>query len=119
MHRRTKPTTWRRSKALRQELTEPEARLWGLLRGHRLGGIHFRRQHGIGDYIMDFCAPREHLVIVLDGSQHLDQEAYDQKRSLFLQSRGYQVLRFWNSEIMNHPERVLEVILRELGYLEE
>jgi very-short-patch-repair endonuclease len=72
--------------------------------------IHFRRQHAIGNYIADFCAPRKRLIIEVDGSQHLDREEYDTERTAFLESKGYRVLRFWNDEILNDIEAVLQVI---------
>ena len=84
-----------------------------------MGGVHFRPQHAIGNYIVDFCAPRtpalaggarEKLIIELDGSQHLEQEEYDEERSAFLKSKGYRILRFWNSDVMNNTESVLTVI---------
>ena len=72
------------------------------MRAQRANGVHFRRQHAIGPYITDFCAPRQKLVIELDGSQHLDQEEYDTERTAFLESKSCRLLRFWNGEIMNN-----------------
>jgi very-short-patch-repair endonuclease len=66
--------------------------------------------HAIGNYIVDFCAPRKKLVIELDGSQHLEQVEYDVERTAFLESKGYKVLRFWNNEVMNNIDLVLKVI---------
>jgi very-short-patch-repair endonuclease len=76
--------------------------------------VHFRNQHAIGKYIVDFCAPRRKLIIELDGSQHLEQEAYDAERTAFLESKGYRVLRFWNNQVMNEIEGVLHVIYAAL-----
>jgi very-short-patch-repair endonuclease len=59
---------------------------------------------------VDFCAPRKKLVIELDGSQHLDQVEYDVERTAYLESKGYKVLRFWNNEVMNNIDLVLNVI---------
>ena len=67
-----------------------------------MGNTHFRNQHAIGNYIADFCAPRRKLVIELDGSQHLEQDGYDAKRTVFFESRGYRVLRFWNNDVINN-----------------
>jgi very-short-patch-repair endonuclease len=78
-------------------------------------GIHFRRQHAIGLYITDFCSPKAKLIIELDGSQHLEQEEYDTERTALLESKGYRVLRFWNSDVMNNIEGVVGVILEELS----
>ena len=66
--------------------------------------------HAIGNYIVDFCAPRKKLIIELDGSQHLEQEEYDQERTKDLESRGYRVLRFWNNDVMNNIDDVLKTI---------
>lgn len=76
--------------------------------------MHFRRQHAIGKLITDFCAPRRKLVIELDGSQHLEQQEYDSERAMFLESKGYRVLRFWNNEVMNHIEGFMLSILQAL-----
>ena len=73
-------------------------------------GVHFRNQNAIGNYVVDFCAPRRKLIIELDGNQHLDQEKYDMERTAFLESKGYRVLRFWNHQVMNDIEGVLSVI---------
>ena len=70
-----------------------------------------RQGHAIGPYIVDFCAPRQKLIIELDGSQHLDQSEYDAERTAYLEQRGYQVLRFWNNQVMDDIEAVLSVIL--------
>ena len=75
-----------------------------------MGDVHFRSQHAIGNYIVDFVAPRKKLIIELDGSQHLEQEEYDAERTAFLQSKGYRVLRFWNNDVMNDIDSVLTVI---------
>ena len=95
-HRRTDLKTFARAKELRHNLTEAEAKLWACLCTHHLANVGFRRQHAIGPYIVDFCAPRVKLIIELDGSHHLDQQAYDAQRSAYLQTRGYRVVRFWN-----------------------
>ncbi len=110
MHRRTSPKVFGHAKALSHNLTPAEEKLWGHLRAHRIGDVHFRKQHAIGHYIVDFCAPRKKLIIELDGSQHLEQQEYDKERTAFLESKGYRVLRFWNNEVMNDIETVLGVI---------
>jgi len=110
VHKRTTPKIFERAKALRRDMTEAESRLWKHLRAHRMGDVHFRRQHAIGNYIVDFCAPRRKLIIELDGSQHLEQEEYDEERSEFLKSKGYKILRFWNNDVMNNVDSVLSVI---------
>lgn len=94
---------------LRKELTPAERKLWAYLRGNKFGN-NFRRQHAIGNYIADFCCPKEKLIIELDGSHHIDQHEYDNERTLFLESKGYKVIRFWNNDVLNNIEAVLKVI---------
>ena len=114
MHKRTTPKIFGRAKELHRNMTEPEAKLWARLRAHRAAGIHFRNQHAIGSYIVDFCAPRQKLIIELDGSQHIDQQEYDLERTKFLRSKGYKVLRFWNNDVLNKVDEVLRAIWQEL-----
>jgi very-short-patch-repair endonuclease len=96
-------------------MSPAEAKLWTHLRAHRMGDVHFRNQHAIGNYIVDFCAPRRKLVIELDGSQHLEQQEYDEERTKYLEARGYRVLRFWNNEVLNNTEAVLKTIWSALN----
>jgi very-short-patch-repair endonuclease len=97
-------------------ITRPEAesKLWRFLRAHQTNNVHFRRQHAIGNYIVDFCSPSSKLIIEVDGGQHLEQEEYDRQRTEFLQSKGYRVLRFWNNEVMKDIEGVMRMILEAL-----
>jgi len=97
---------------LRKRLTAAEERLWARLRANQLAGAHFRRQHAVGPYITDFCAPREKLIVEVDGRQHLEQQAYDERRTAFLQARGYRVLRFWNEQVFADLEGVTSEIER-------
>jgi len=113
-HKRTSPEIFYRAKETRHESTPAEARLWVYLRAHRFADVCVRRQHAIGPYIVDFCAPRRKLVVEVDGSQHLDQTEYDAERTAFLESKGYRVLRLWNSDVMNKVEEVIGVVLEEL-----
>ncbi|MBM3124612.1 MAG: endonuclease domain-containing protein [Chloroflexi bacterium] len=108
---RTKPTGYKRARALRKELTPAERKLWACLRGNKLMGSSFRRQHAIGKYIADFCSIKDKLVIELDGSQHLEQEEYDEERTEYFRSKGYKVLRFWNHQVMNDIEGVIKMTL--------
>ena len=111
----TTPKMQHRAGELRQNQTEAEAILWSRLRAHRMAGIQFRRQHAIGNYIVDFCSPRRKLVIELDGSQHLDQADYDVERTKYLEAKGYRVLRFWNHDVMNNIDALLNTIWNELN----
>jgi len=79
-----------------------------------INGVSFRRQHAIGPYMADFCSPHSKLIIELDGSQHLDDEEYDNHRKEFLETKGYKVLRFWNNDVMNDLNGVIQAIQFEL-----
>ena len=109
-HRRTTSKIFARAKQLRRDMTPAEIKLHAHLRAHRMGGVQFRPQHAIGNYIVDFCAPRRKLIVELDGSQHLEQEEYDEERTAYLKSKGYRVLRFWNNDVTNNIDSVLTVI---------
>jgi len=104
----------RRAALLRQGQTEAEDMLWERLRSHRLGNVHFRRQHVIGNYIVDFCATRKKLIIEVDGGQHTEQKEYDGERTAYLERRGYHVLRFWNSDNMKDIDAVMQVIINTI-----
>jgi len=108
--KKSTPIIHQRAHDFRHDPTEPEAKLWTYLRSHRLRNVHFRRQHVIGKYIVDFCAPRHKLIIELDGSQHLERKDQDAERTKYFLLRGYQVLRFWNHEVSNNLEDVLKAI---------
>ena len=88
--------------------------MWQRLKGRQLEGCKFRRQHPYGNYILDFVCLERHLVVELDGSQHLELVARDAARTRFLVMAGFLVLRFWNNEVLNETDAVLEVIQREL-----
>lgn len=111
--RRTTPKGYENARKLRKELTPAERKLWAYLRGDNLG-VNFRRQHAIGNYITDFCSPKAKIIIELDGSQHLEQAEYDNERTQYLESQGYQVIRFWNNEVLNNIEGVILVIMEAL-----
>ena len=112
--RRTTPKIFKRAKELRRDMTPQEIKLHAHLRAQRMGGVHFRPQHAIGNFIADFCAPRRKLIIELDGSQHLEQAEYDAERTAYFESKGYRVLRFWNNDVTNNIQSVLKVIWEAL-----
>ncbi len=107
--------TFLRARILRRNLTIPEKMLWRRLRAHRLAGAGFRRQHPIGPYIVDFCAPRKKVVIELDGEPHTAQKEYDSARSDYLAGLGFTVIRFWNHEVVEDIEAVLKKIREIIG----
>ncbi len=113
--RRSTPKMLHRAWELRQQTTPAEKKLWSYLRALREQGIRFRRQHAIGPYIADFCAPGRRLVIELDGSRHLQQEERDIDRTAFLKAQGYRVLRFWNNQVMHDMQGVMQKIEMALG----
>jgi very-short-patch-repair endonuclease len=90
-------------------MTEAEKRLWYWLRAHRFQGIGFRRQTPIGQYIVDFVSHAYRIVIEIDGGQHSENK-YDASRDQWLCSKGYRVLRFWNSDILKNRDAVLQSI---------
>ncbi len=103
----------RNARQLRINMTDAERRLWSALRGRRLEGYKFRRQHPLGVYILDFACVEHRLVIEADGGQHADTQ-YDDRRSAWLESQGWRVIRFWNNDILANTAGVVEVILKAL-----
>lgn len=102
-----------RPRQLRRNATDAENRLWYVLRNRSLGGWKFVRQFPVGPYIADFACREAALIVEIDGSQHADNEK-DLSRTTFLNSEGYGVLRFWNNEVMDNRDGVLEAILRTI-----
>ena len=98
------------AKKLRRNQTDVEKILWYRLRGRQIGGYKFRRQHQIENFIADFACPERMLIVEIDGGQHNDQAQRDSTRTATLASMGYRVLRFWNNEVAEDIEAVLEVI---------
>jgi very-short-patch-repair endonuclease len=101
------------ARTLRRDATDVEKILWRALR-ERCPAWKFRRQHPIGSRIADFACPARKLVIELDGGQHADQQEADALRTAELARHGYRVIRFWNNDVLDHVEGVLETILHEL-----
>lgn len=87
-----------------------EIKLWHQLKSRRFSNLKFRRQCPLGPYIVDFVSIDKKLVIEVDGSQHFLQREYDEIRTQFLNSLGYKVIRFWNSEVKNQFNAVMETI---------
>jgi very-short-patch-repair endonuclease len=103
------------AKALRQRMTDAERLLWRHLRNREIGGWKFRRQYPVGPYIVDFICPEKNLVIEVDGGQHAENEELDLQRSAYLNKMGYRVFRFWNNEVLQETEAVLETIFAILA----
>ena len=101
------------AKHLRSRLTDAERILWRRLRVFKSHGFHFRRQGPFEKYILDFVCHRAKVIIELDGSQHAKEEQIrrDEKRTRFLKSRGYRVMRVWNNDVFENPDGVAEAVL--------
>ena len=101
-----------RARALRNEPTAAEAKLWGYLRNRQLDGLKFTRQDSIGPYFADFCCRTLKLIIEIDGVTHETPEelAHDARRTAFLENLGYRIIRFRNEDVFGDLGPVLEQI---------
>jgi len=102
---------------MRNNPTDAEATLWRALSARKLGGVRFNRQVRIrpSPYICDLVARTARLVIEIDGGQHAVETDADAKRTRYIESRGYRVIRFWNNEVLGNPEGVVAEIERVLA----
>ena len=107
-------TNRKRAKDMRHLATEAEQRFWNRVRAHRLNGHKFKRQYTIGNYIVDFVCLEHLLIVELDGGQHDQQQDYDRERDKFLDAQGYRVMRFWNSDVFENIDGVMDVVLLAL-----
>jgi very-short-patch-repair endonuclease len=98
------------SRSLRKRQTEAENLLWRHLRKKQLEGLKFRRQHPIGNYIVDFVCLEKQLILEIDGGQHAIEIDKDRDRDQWLMAEGYRILRFWNNEGFENLTSVLETI---------
>ena len=96
-------------RTLRHKLTDAERVLWERLRSCQLEGHKFRRQHPFGDYILDFVCLEARLVIEVDGGQHNESER-DLMRDQAIENAGFRVMRFWNNQVLNEIDAVVETI---------
>ena len=101
------------ARSLRRRSTDAEHRLWYYLRARRFEGAKFVRQFPIGRFIADFACRDLRLAIELDGGQHSAE--VDAPRTQIIESFGYRVIRFWNNDVLENTEGVLEVIRREVA----
>ena len=99
-------------KSLRQNMTPSEAARWLALRGRGAGGYKFRRQQGIGPFVLDFYCPELKLCVELDGSSHDYRFDYDEQRTRFLDEQGIRVIRFQNEQVWSGIEGVVAEIVR-------
>jgi len=113
---RIPPKKTERAKQLRSDSTFPERLLWSRLRGKRLVGLKFRRQHAVGPYFVDFYCAVAQLVIELDGRTHDGRAAYDRQRTEFLEREGLRVVRYSNDDVLEDVDAVAEDIARHAGW---
>ncbi|MBL8797016.1 MAG: endonuclease domain-containing protein [Planctomycetia bacterium] len=99
-----------KARRLRKESTPAEKILWSILRDRRLQGFKFRRQQPLGPYVVDFFCAQLRLILELDGESHVGREHEDAARQQWLEQQGIRVLRFWNPDIYDDREAVLESI---------
>ena len=98
------------AKRLRRDMTDAEKLLWQHVRNRQLGGFKFRRQCTIGPFIADFACIENRLIVEADGGQHSESTS-DANRTDYLERQGWQVIRFWNTDILTNIDGVLEAIL--------
>jgi len=113
IHNRVELKNFRKN--LRNYSTSAEASFWTSLKNRQLEGRKFRRQHSVGNYILDFYCPKERLCIELDGAGHYTDEGieYDKKRTKYINSLNIKVIRFENKEVFEDLKNVLAVIVKE------
>jgi very-short-patch-repair endonuclease len=107
-----------KARLLRKNQTIAERTLWQKLRNRGLNQYKFRRQVPVGPYIVDFICLSARLIVEIDGGQHAVQEDYDKARDAFLRRNGYHVLRFWNNQVLENLEEVLESLTLTLSQRE-
>ncbi|MDZ4868818.1 MAG: DUF559 domain-containing protein [Alphaproteobacteria bacterium] len=108
------PKNTERARSLRRAQTDAERAMWRVLRSRRMDGFKFRRQVPVGRYFADFLCFECKLIVELDGSQHLEQVAYDEERTRWLETQGYRVLRYWNVDLLLYEDSVAEDVWRHL-----
>ncbi|MFH1942905.1 MAG: endonuclease domain-containing protein [bacterium] len=99
------------ARRLRRDASEAEKALWRVLRGRNLEGLKFRRQYPMGNYIADFVCFEKRLIIEVDGGQHAVDTSGDERRDAWFRKEGFDVLRFWNHDVLTNVEGVVKVIL--------
>jgi very-short-patch-repair endonuclease len=105
----------RRARELRRDTTLPERLLWSLLRRRQINGHHFRRQHPIGPYVVDFVCIAAMLVIEIDGESHRYREQYDDERTHYLERCGYRVVRYPNADVLRDADAVAKDVRKMLA----
>jgi very-short-patch-repair endonuclease len=98
------------ARRLRKDATDAERKLWSALRHQQLNGFKFRRQVPIGDLVADFACLSARLIIEVDGGQHDAERGKDAARTAWLNTRGYCVIRFWNNDVLENLDGVVQMI---------
>jgi very-short-patch-repair endonuclease len=101
------------ARRLRRDMSDAERALWRLLRDRRMEGWRFRRQEPIDRYIVDFICFEARLIIEVDGGQHFESKA-DEERDAYLRSQGFHVLRFWNTDVLANRDGAYRTIMTAL-----
>jgi very-short-patch-repair endonuclease len=106
-----------RAKELRKNASVTEKIFWGFVRNNKLGGFQFRRQYPIGKYFVDFVCLEKRLVVELDGDQHFNEAGivYDNKRTDFIKSQGFDVVRIPNIDLLKEKKAVVYSLWRVLN----
>jgi very-short-patch-repair endonuclease len=104
----------KKARELRRNLTPSEKILWKVIRNGQINGMHFRKQHPFGIYILDYYCYKANLVIEIDGKIHLKRKKYDYERTEYLKCTGLKVLRFQNEDVVNRLEWVIKEIKSKL-----
>ncbi len=104
-----------KARQLRKNRTKAELEIWARLRRWQLIGARFRQQVPIGPYIVDFLCFSHRLIVEIDGSQHAAQTDADDKRTAWLESQNFYVMRFWNSDVRDNLDGVIETIYHWLS----
>ena len=113
--RASSPMMTARARRLRRDATVPEQIVWGMLRGGRLAGLKFRRQHPIGPFVVDFYCHHIGLVVEVDGMSHDERAEEDRRRTEYLQQQGLRVFRVTNDDVLEDPEAVARGIAHAAG----
>ena len=103
------------ARRLRRNLTDAERKLWARLRRRQLDGCKFRHQASIHPYIVDFLCLEKRLIVEVDGGQHAIAAAADARRTAWLRSQGFRVIRFWNNDVTQNTDGVLEIVRQHLS----
>lgn len=108
------PTAQSRARALRRQTTDAERYLWQHLRRRQIAGHRFRRQVPVAGFIADFACLEAKVIVELDGGQHAQNVEYDEQRDRLIEAQGFRVLRFWDNQVFQETQAVLEKIMRAL-----